>query len=54
MGTNSRKSNVVALLVFIAFVITATLGTTSLYFGSSKIGVLYQGSLGALIDGGAR
>lgn len=55
MAKNSRTSNVVAVLVFIAFVILATVGTTTLFFGSSKVGLLYQGSAATLAgDGGAR
>lgn len=54
MGQNSKKSNVIAVIVFIAFVLFATLGTTSLFFGSSKIGVLFGSSAAALAgDGGA-
>lgn len=55
MTKKSRSSRVVALLVFIAFVIVVTVGTTTLFFGSSKVGVLFQDSADALAgDGGAR
>ena len=54
MPTNKRSANVVAVLVFVAFVIFAMVGTTTLFFGSSKVGLLYQGPIDSLADGGAR
>lgn len=53
--TNKRPANVVAVLIFITFVIVVTVGTTTLFFGSSKVGVLFQDSADALAgDGGTR
>lgn len=55
MGKNSRRSNYLAVIVFVLFVIGAAVGTGTLFFGSSKIGVLFQSSAAALAgeDGGA-